>query len=540
MGRPPPVEAPGEPSEPSMCHERVEAASRCKNFHPFKSSSPATIATVLLAAALLGQHPGAAEAGLIHIYHKYTPQTVDQMNQSSSSIDPSVHLQQEQDEQASIEYSSPMKRIMDLIGHHAPVIVVNSDGQADQTIRTPTGGGSPVVASSQQQLADQQPQQQQQHWAILDTGQVVQQVPQQMAAQQQQLIQSSVPFEQYYTFAPSQIATDQAGNQIALLPAGAFQQQLTSLPFGLQAQTEQNNPQPAPNFQENQVQPVFLSSYVPELPVQSLKPTSGLQQAPAQAAIGVEQQPNSIQQIQQQQQEEENPGKRSELEEGDPEQSEKSSENSDEPASDEEDSAVGKKKSRNRKETNDPDDSGIGSEKFEDKYDSDRDGEPSASDEPRLRAARADVIPNALIGVGLNEDCLQCICRASSGCDHLLRCITRGADETHCGPFQLTEEYWNRAGSPKEDSNSFQSFEDCANDPECAVETVTKYMRKYLRDCDSDGLITCMDYARLHRLGPNECHDSEKLAKIQDGYWAKFQNCADGVNRTRNGDDESI
>lgn len=195
----------------------------------------------------------------------------------------------------------------------------------------------------------------------------------------------------------------------------------------------------------------------------------------------------------------------------------------------------------------DPDelpDGSSGSSSFEEKYDSDKDDRPqtqsSKNHQAKTDAAATSAFHNGLVGVGLNDDCLQCICRASSGCDFQLGCITRGSEEKYCGPFQLTEEYWQMAGSPDDSPTNFSSFEDCANEVDCASTTVTNYMKKYHKDCDGDENITCMDYARLHRLKQDECSDTDKLVSNFDAYWARFQNCAEGYNKTRNGDEEFI
>lgn len=39
--------------------------------------------------------------------------------------------------------------------------------------------------------------------------------------------------------------------------------------------------------------------------------------------------------------------------------------------------------------------------------------------------------------------CLGCICEAASGCN-----VTIGCDETVCGPFRITWNYWADAGKP--------------------------------------------------------------------------------------------
>lgn len=546
--------------KPTCGRQSVQRHSKHVQQHPKPTAAILLVAIPLAAIIALNF---TADARLIHIYHRYRPSKIsadDQLNQSSSLISQTIQQQAADEmsranEKMAIEYSSPMKRIMDLIGYHSPIIVVNSDSgsstnQEEATTKiTDTQTPSLAPPGGQQQVAA----------TINNIEQQQQAAPQlqQLLAQQQQLVQSSVPYGQYYTFAPSHIATDQAGNQITVLPAAgfastfspapnAFQQlAMTNMPY-TPVQTEQSQHYQQQLIQQeqnsNQAQPVFLSSYVPEIPAQALKPTfNGLDSLPTQFA-NYQQQPNSIQQIQQQQStskdasaDPKDTDNKSDTEQNDDEQG-AGGKPTDENNQEDEDSGKTKRQSSSlNTDSDEPTNGGSGSTSYEDKYDSDKDGQ-----QPAKYKAEPSTVVNGLVSVGLNDDCLQCICRASSGCDHMLRCITLGSEEKYCGPFQLTEEYWNKAGSPGDASNNFSSFEDCANEPDCAVETVTNYMKKYYRDCDGDENITCMDYARLHRLQPNECDNTDKLMNNFDAYWAKFQRCAEGYNRTRNGDDEDI
>lgn len=512
-----------------------------------------------------------AQAGLIEIYHKYRSNDLP-AEQSNGSVQLAARTS---------DYASPMKRIMDIINHHSPLIVVASDASSasQATSEQPsTGIQSPdskqqqtqssvtTAALSSQPVANQMNQHP--SWQSLDM--LLPSIGGQMSAQQQQLVQTSLPYEQYYlepnTMIPQQnMANAAVGGQIALLsPANlafhspsAGYQQIATIPYP--TTESQVNQQPVTQSMQgldDRAQPIFLSSYVPEIPTHLVKPNMISNMQTEQIR------PDSIQQVQLTQQR----GKETSLQLDKPSSSNtgsntvtnsqsttgnKKTQNNEEP----EDSSTGSDPNGDTEETNkkrqasssfdDPDEPVLtngGSLTFEDKYDSDKDDTPKTSkkgqtsdDHEQLSAAS-----NGLVSVGLNDDCLQCICRASSGCDHLLRCITRGSEDKYCGPFQLTEEYWNKAGSPGDQASNFISFEDCANDADCAVETVTNYMKKYHKDCDGDENITCMDYARLHRLAPHECDNTDKLVNNFDAYWAKFQRCAEGYNRSRNGDDEDI
>jgi len=539
---------------------------------------------LVISLTLAVSKEGKVDARLIEIYHKYKPKVlVEPLNSSAST---SLEQIGDSEEQAmfskSIEYTSPMKKIMELLTNHSPVIVLSdSAGQqqeqqqqqeqpvtsrqqigtsADNTLSSLVQAQNPALGAAT--ASDQQ------HWTMVNPNQIIQPL---LTSQQQQFVQSTLPFSQYY-MSPNQLA--EVSNQFGILapnlgfsPATTYQH-IATLPYpsadDFQAQQasllqqqlvqQQQQQQQQQNSLEDRAQPVFLSSYVPEVPIQSkpaIIPPTILQLAPNKK-------PDSIQQIQQSQD-----LTQSHIDSPRPDSGQSSQDTSDQDAGDDNDGDSEKnasmdessndveeptkiKRSNSDIQANDqskfqsdePEEPPNGSMVYENKYDSDKD-EPSTKSSRNLKADSSNVL-NGLVNVGLNDDCLQCICRASSGCDHLLRCITRGSDEKYCGPFQLTEEYWNRAGSPGDASNNFLSFEDCANEADCAVETVTNYMKKYHKDCDGDENITCMDYARLHRLKPSECDNTDKLINEFDAYWPKFQRCAEGYNRSRNGDDEDI
>lgn len=543
-----------------------------------------------------------------------------------------------------IEYASPMKRIMELIVHHPVVVVQDSSEQQKHHDSITTGQQQPQYQqrpaakadisngftqatgityspSNFQQLRPHSLNQiasttsDHQQWALLDGSMTNQMMQPMLSAQPRQLIQTTTPYEQYY-ISPANVDPDQLQHhQITVMPANigyshanSYQHLATNpflSPIDPQAQSIPQMHQlkqqiSAPTYQqhrhnglEDRAQPVFLSSYVPEVTMrqqqQSVAPINQNQQQSEinnqQVKTTTEQRPDSIQQIQNSQTNQqsslelanklneptnktssssslgkesldnENPSSNDADSDNDLPSSSGSKENNDE-LDDADSNNELEEPSKIKRSHKDPkqlkqqsatsddeqdDPASGGSMIYEDKYDSDKEEPRSvhiSTKDPKR--SESNMIANGLVTVGLNEDCLQCICRASSGCDHLLRCITRGADEKYCGPFQLTEEYWRKAGSPGEASNTILSFEDCANDADCAVETVTNYMSKYHKDCDGDDLITCMDYARLHRLKPNECGQTERLVNEFDAYWPKFQRCAEGYNRSRNGDDEDI
>jgi len=126
----------------------------------------------------------------------------------------------------------------------------------------------------------------------------------------------------------------------------------------------------------------------------------------------------------------------------------------------------------------------------------------------------------------LTDECLRCICLASSECDPAVRCHSVGPVEYYCGPYQVSRRYWKLASSPGNEGEPFD-FEDCVNNIYCAIETVDRYMARYSKDCDFDQQITCPDYALLHKAGPKQCRRSWVK---ETNYWTRFIDCANSLN----------
>jgi len=108
---------------------------------------------------------------------------------------------------------------------------------------------------------------------------------------------------------------------------------------------------------------------------------------------------------------------------------------------------------------------------------------------------------------GQSQACMGCICEAASHCDLTTCSFARGV---HCGPFEISLDFWKDAGQPVLLASDHLykpggNWKDCANDWQCAVATVVLYVNKFRQDCDNDGAITCMDYALLHRMGGYSC-----------------------------------
>lgn len=67
-----------------------------------------------------------------------------------------------------------------------------------------------------------------------------------------------------------------------------------------------------------------------------------------------------------------------------------------------------------------------------------------------------------LIKKHLNDECLRCICVASSECDGpSVGCTTVGPVDYYCGPFRVSRTYWIKAGSPGYDDDDDDPFGEC-------------------------------------------------------------------------------
>lgn len=110
---------------------------------------------------------------------------------------------------------------------------------------------------------------------------------------------------------------------------------------------------------------------------------------------------------------------------------------------------------------------------------------------------------------GVDVNCLQCLCQASTGCDIDKQCVGN-----FCGPYLISWPYWADAGRLGSD------YATCALNPQCAEATVKAYMDKFARDCNNDGVIDCEDYAVIHKHGP-------QCAPLggDNQFWNEFRSC---------------
>ncbi|XP_057372045.1 invertebrate-type lysozyme 6-like [Daphnia carinata] len=129
-----------------------------------------------------------------------------------------------------------------------------------------------------------------------------------------------------------------------------------------------------------------------------------------------------------------------------------------------------------------------------------------------------------LAEIVIPDDCMQCLCEASSYCNLTAPCTT--GSQYLCGPFLMGVNYWADAGqpmlTPDEDPNG--AFEACARDLECAKKTVRSYMTEFAQDCTEDGVIDCEDFARIHVLGKSD----SCFAKMEGlPFYRVFRECRD-------------
>ncbi|GIX92934.1 lysozyme [Caerostris darwini] len=121
----------------------------------------------------------------------------------------------------------------------------------------------------------------------------------------------------------------------------------------------------------------------------------------------------------------------------------------------------------------------------------------------------------------VDQRCMDCLCQASSDCDETIKCHNAGGNSYFCGPYVISWAYWHDGGRPG-DKGRAHDFENCLTNKTCAEEAVRGYMRKYGQDCDSNGVIDCQDFARIHKLGFGQCGGD---AILDTDYWQKFEVC---------------
>jgi len=108
---------------------------------------------------------------------------------------------------------------------------------------------------------------------------------------------------------------------------------------------------------------------------------------------------------------------------------------------------------------------------------------------------QCDPTPN-----GLSDNCIGCICEASTRCNATTKCISGGS---FCGPFLLSKPFWVDGGSCvlEGDSPGDQgAWRRCALDIICSANTIRSYINRFGKDCNGDALVTCEDYTMIHKV----------------------------------------
>jgi len=93
--------------------------------------------------------------------------------------------------------------------------------------------------------------------------------------------------------------------------------------------------------------------------------------------------------------------------------------------------------------------------------------------------------------------------------------------------FGLTWAYWADSGKPVlqgDNPNDGQAYARCANDKNCARQSVLNYLNRFAQDCNNDGIVDCLDYASIHKLGGYGCH-----GQLNQEYKNKYNACQKSV-----------
>lgn len=123
----------------------------------------------------------------------------------------------------------------------------------------------------------------------------------------------------------------------------------------------------------------------------------------------------------------------------------------------------------------------------------------------------------------VSRPCLGCLCEAASGCN-----VTIGCGGGLCGALRITREYFIDSEINAEPQYANVLFESCAQNLECSAAIVRKYMAKFaprVGDCSGDGIITCIDFALIHRFGPRSCRNHKVLSQFE--FFQRYEPCAD-------------
>jgi len=122
---------------------------------------------------------------------------------------------------------------------------------------------------------------------------------------------------------------------------------------------------------------------------------------------------------------------------------------------------------------------------------------------------------------GLSDNCLGCICEASTRCNVNAKCVQGGS---LCGAFYISKGFWVDAGRcvlQGDDPSADNSWKRCALDIVCAANTIRSYMNRFGKDCNGDSLVTCDDYTMIHKNGGWSCGKS----LVGTDFWNIYLQC---------------
>ncbi|XP_040579589.1 lysozyme [Lepeophtheirus salmonis] len=125
----------------------------------------------------------------------------------------------------------------------------------------------------------------------------------------------------------------------------------------------------------------------------------------------------------------------------------------------------------------------------------------------------------------VTNNCMGCICQASSSCNQTIGCIS---GNSLCGPFLISKPFWLDAGACAlngDNPSSPTAYINCANDIACAAKTIRSYVNRFQKDCNGDQVETCEDFAMIHKNGGWNCGNNID----NTDYGMFFTECKDNI-----------
>ncbi|XP_074601489.1 uncharacterized protein LOC141855370 [Brevipalpus obovatus] len=123
--------------------------------------------------------------------------------------------------------------------------------------------------------------------------------------------------------------------------------------------------------------------------------------------------------------------------------------------------------------------------------------------------------PGSNITLTVSDQCLNCLCESTVTCGKREACES---SQGPCGPFRITLSQWTASGEPG------GGFAECAISYECSRNVMRSILIKNSTDCNSDGVMNCIDFALLYRSGVTRCENSREEL-FRSTYWLNFEDC---------------